>query len=54
MKFLKEVKDEMQKTSWPSGKELRRDSGIIFSVLIFFSLFFFVADTVIVFLLNLV
>lgn len=42
--FFREVKEEIQKTDFPSGKELRKDSATIFSVLIFFSIFFFVAD----------
>jgi preprotein translocase, secE subunit len=52
--FFGEVKEEMQKTTWPSGKELRKDSATIFGVIIFFSIFFYVSDIVLNFLLNLI
>lgn len=51
--FFGEVKEEVQKTDWPSGKELKKDSATIFGVLIFFSAFFYAADWLINFLLTL-
>ena len=42
--FFSEVKEEIQKTDWPTMAELKKDSGTIFGVLIFFSAFFFLAD----------
>lgn len=42
--FFSEVKEEIQKTDWPTMTELKKDSGTIFGVLIFFSAFFFLAD----------
>ena len=52
--FFGEVKEEMQKTTWPSRTELRKDSATIFGVIIFFSIFFYVSDIVLNFLLNLI
>ncbi|EKU93691.1 preprotein translocase subunit SecE [Alloiococcus otitis] len=49
--FFREVKEEMQKTDWPSGKELRKDSATIFGVLIFFSAFFYLSDWILTTLL---
>lgn len=42
--FFSEVKEEIQKTDWPTMDELKKDSGTIFGVLIFFSAFFFLAN----------
>lgn len=52
--FFSELKYEMQETNWPSRKKLGKDSRTIFSVLIFFSLFFMFSDFIISFLFNLV
>jgi len=52
--FFGELKYEMKETTWPSGKELARDTRTIFSVLIFFSIFFMISDFVLSFLFNLV
>lgn len=49
--FYKEVKHEMQETSWPSAKEMRKNTSAVFTIIIMFALFFFMADTVIVWLL---
>lgn len=49
--FFREVKEEIQKTDWPTGKELRKDSATIFGVLIFFSLFFLLSDWILTTLL---
>lgn len=54
MRFLGEVKQEMKNTTWPSAEALRKDTTTIFSVIIFFSIFFYAADRLIDFLLNLV
>lgn len=42
--FFGEVKEEIQKTDWPSMEKLKKDSATIFGVLIFFSAFFYLAD----------
>ncbi len=42
--FFGEVKEEIQKTDWPTMKELKKDSSTIFGVLLFFSAFFYIAD----------
>ncbi|WP_265458196.1 preprotein translocase subunit SecE [Enterococcus sp. HY326] len=45
MKFLKSVKEVMKKVTWPSGKQLRRDTIIVIQTSLAFALFFFIVDT---------
>lgn len=45
MKFLKSVKDVMKKVSWPSGKQLRRDTFVVIQTSLLFAVFFFLVDT---------
>lgn len=52
--FFGEVKQEMKKTTWPTGTELRKNTTTIFSVIVFFSLFFYVADIILDYVLNLI
>lgn len=52
--FFKEVRHEMKETTWPTAKELRKNSYTVFGVMAFFGVFFYIADTVISFLLNLI
>lgn len=52
--FFGEVRHEMKETTWPTGKELRKNSYTVFGVMAFFGVFFYAADTIISFLLNLV
>lgn len=50
--FLKEVRHEMRETTWPTGKEMRKYTSAIFVVVILFALFFFVSESLIVWLLS--
>jgi preprotein translocase subunit SecE len=50
--FFKEVRQEMQATSWPSGKEMRKNTASIFTVVILFALFFYASESIIVWLLS--
>lgn len=42
--FFQGVASEMRKTSWPTGKEVVRDTGIVVSVVLFFIIFFYGID----------
>lgn len=50
--FFKEVKEEMQETTWPTGKEMRKYTASIFTVVVLFALFFYASESVIVWLLS--
>lgn len=47
MKFFKSVVEEMKKVTWPSKKQLRKDTLIVLETSILFGIMFFVMDTVI-------
>ncbi|WP_086312065.1 preprotein translocase, SecE subunit [Enterococcus sp. 7F3_DIV0205] len=47
MKFLRSVKDEMKQVTWPSKKQLRKDTLVVIETSIIFAALFFVMDTVI-------
>lgn len=49
--FLKDVKQEMSETTWPTVKEMRKNTTAVFTIIILFALFFFAAESVIVWLL---
>lgn len=50
--FIKEVRHEMQETTWPSAKDMRKYTSSVFAVVILFTLFFFAAESVLVWLLT--
>lgn len=50
--FFKEVKEEMKETTWPTGKEMRKYTASIFTVVVLFALFFYATESVIVWLLS--
>lgn len=52
MKFLRSVIDEMKKVTWPSGKQLRRDTLIVVQTSLLFAAFFYIVDTAIKLALN--
>ena len=45
MKFIRGVKEEMKKVTWPTGKQLRRDAMIVIQTSIIFAILFYVMDT---------
>ncbi len=47
MKFLKSVVAEMKNVTWPTRKELRKDTLVVIETSIIFGLMFWVMDTVI-------
>jgi len=53
-KFLREVKTEMSKVSWPSRDELKGQTWIVILLSIFLSLFIFIVDHILSWLLNLI
>ena len=46
-KFLKEVKAELKKVSWPTWDEVSRSTIVVFVTLIFFTMFIYYSDYVI-------
>lgn len=50
IKFLNGVKKEMERVRWPSFKDMLKYSTAVIAILIFFSLFFFALDLIIVWL----
>ncbi len=44
--FLLEVKGELKRTSWPSGKEVRGTTTVVIVTVFIFALFLWVVDTV--------
>lgn len=45
MKFLRSVREEMKKVTWPTGKQLRKDTIIVIETSLVFALLFYVMDT---------
>lgn len=54
MKFLRGVREEMKLVTWPSKKQLRHDSLVVIETAILFAAMFFIMDTAIQLLINLV
>ncbi|TDM12021.1 preprotein translocase subunit SecE [Macrococcus lamae] len=52
--FFQGVVSEMKKTSWPTGKEVVRDTTIVVLTVLFFILFFFAIDMGITELIKLI
>ncbi|TLQ07961.1 preprotein translocase subunit SecE [Marinilactibacillus psychrotolerans] len=52
-KFFGEVVYELKETTWPTAKEMRKNTLTVFGVVAFFAVFFFGVDSFITFLLNL-
>lgn len=45
MKFLRSVKDEMKKVTWPNGKQLRKDTIVVIETSLIFTVLFYIMDT---------
>lgn len=54
MKFLKSVRDEMKLVTWPTGKDITRDTSTVVVTVLLFAAFFAVVDYGIVELIDLV
>lgn len=52
--FFKGVRYEMTQTTWPTSKEMRKLTVSVFTVVILFVIFFFVSESIIVWLLSLI
>ena len=52
IKFIQEVKQEVFKISWPTGKETMQGALMVFAMAIVMSLFFLLLDQVLKFLLE--
>ena len=46
-KFVREVRSEVSKVTWPSRKETMVTTGLVFAMASLAALFFFVADQII-------
>jgi preprotein translocase subunit SecE len=47
VKFIREVRSEVAKVSWPSRKETLVTTGLVFAMAALAAIFFFVADQII-------
>lgn len=54
MSFFGEVRKEVSKVEWPTGKQLSKDTGTVISTITIFAIFFFAVDWVIQRLLGLI
>lgn len=54
MKFLRGVIDEMKVVTWPTKKQLRKDTLVVLETSVLFAALFFVMDTAIQTLFGLV
>ncbi|WP_147804612.1 preprotein translocase subunit SecE [Alkalicoccus halolimnae] len=54
VKFLKEVTAEMKRVTWPTGRELRKYTGVVVATVTFIAIFFAISDFVISSLLQLI
>ena len=52
--FLRDVKTEMSKVSWPSKEQLRGQTGIVIVVSLIFSVFIFGVDHLLSWLIQLI
>lgn len=50
--FFKEVKMERKATTWPSFKEMKKNTNSVLTIIVLFSLFFYVTETGITWLLS--
>lgn len=50
--FFKEVTHEMKETTWPTAKEMRKNTNAIFTIIILFALFFYATESVIIWLMT--
>lgn len=53
-KFINEVKHEVGETTWPTAKEMRKNTTSVFSIIVLFALFFYATESAIQWLLSLI
>ena len=46
LKFVREVRSEVQKVTWPSRKETMVTTGLVFAMAALAAIFFFIADQI--------
>lgn len=52
IQFLKESRSELKKVSWPNWDDVSRSTTIVFAVVILFTIFIYLVDKVISFLME--
>ena len=52
MQFLRGVRDELRKVTWPSREDLFGDTKTVFSVIFIFAIFFLAVDSGLTWLLR--
>lgn len=50
--FLKDVRRELKKVSWPPRKETVSSTWVVLSVVFLFGFYFYIVDTLVVFLVR--
>lgn len=54
MEYIRQVKAEMQKVTWPSSRETRTSTIAVFIMVTLVSIFLFLADQVMAFIVRLI
>ncbi len=47
VKFMREVRAEAEKTTWPSGKETLQTTGVVLAMVVITAIFFLTVDQII-------
>lgn len=46
--FIEDIKYEIKETTWPTAKEMRKNTISVFTIVFLFAVFFFITETIIV------
>jgi preprotein translocase subunit SecE len=52
-RFIREVRSEMSRVTWPNWLELKGQTGLVIFVSLFFAIYIWLVDTLLVFTRNL-
>lgn len=54
LRYLKETRQELKRVTWPTGKELLKNTGIVLAVVVSFTLIVWGLDTLLSWLLSVI
>ncbi len=54
MKFLREVRQEMERVSWPSKEEVKESTAVVLLFSLFLAVFIFVTDQILTQIVRLI
>lgn len=46
--FIEDIRYEIKETTWPTAKEMRKNTISVFTIVFLFAVFFFITETIIV------